>query len=295
MGERPNVNPPAVEYGHVWTGKTLIEYTVDMNVLCWTHSLKPQNQDAVGSGENFIAVADGITPLTRGSQEAEATAAFSSDLMQGLAQRGVSPTTARSDLSSAIAYAQQQCEFDKVSSTLTVATWDDNNLHISTLGDCVGIVLTTSGWRIVHDPSYAAHDVGYLVQVLDHVRNGSTWKKAYSSLTREMKKDRRVRNTGRGTWIVSGSVDPAEVVDHFHEVTFPRDQVEACILISDGVDIWRELFKIVAEYDLLTASETDLDSYWKKAVELQEGDPQRSTYPRLSDLDDASVARVDFR
>ena len=116
-----------------------------MNVLCWTHSLKPQNQDAVGSGENFIAVADGITPLTRGSQEAEATAAFSSDLMQGLEQRGVSPTTARSDLSAAIAYAQQQCEFDKVSSTLTVAAWDDNDLHIATLGDCVNIVLTTSG------------------------------------------------------------------------------------------------------------------------------------------------------
>ena len=110
-----------------------------------------------------------------------------------------------------------------------------------------------------------------------------------------MKKDRRVRNTDRGTWIVSGSVDPADVVDHFHEVTISRDQVEACILLSDGVDIWRELFKLVDEYDLLTASETDLDSYWDKAVELQKNDPQRSAYPRLSDLDDASVARIDFR
>ena len=135
-----------------------------MHTFSWTRSLKPQNQDAVGSGENYIAVADGITPLNSGNGEAEATACFSTDLMHGLEYYGVVPDTLRAGLTLAILYAQECCELDEVSSTLTVATWDEHDFRIATLGDCIALVLTTSGWRIVCDPNYADHDEKYLTK-----------------------------------------------------------------------------------------------------------------------------------
>lgn len=266
-----------------------------MHTFSWTHSLKPQNQDAVGVGENYIAVSDGITPLTSGDKEAEATACFSTDLMRGLAHHGVSPATIRGDISTAIASAQRRLELDEVSSTLTVAAWDKYSLRIVTLGDCVGLVLTNSGWRVVCDPSYADHDDKYLAQVHARVERGATWAEAYSSLTPELMQDRRARNTDHGTWIVSGSVDLVEVPDYFHEVTLPRDEVKACVLLSDGADNWRSLFNLVDEPGLLAASEKDLAALWNEAVKIQVADAEKSAYPRLSDLDDASLARVDFR
>lgn len=75
-----------------------------MHTFSWTHSLKPQNQDAVGVGENYIAVADGITPMTSGNDEATATACFSTDLMHGLEYYGVAPDTLRAGLTLAILY-----------------------------------------------------------------------------------------------------------------------------------------------------------------------------------------------
>lgn len=266
-----------------------------MHTFSWTHSLKPQNQDAVGSGDNYIAVADGITPLTSGSGEAAATARFSTDLMHGLGHHGVSPATIRGDISTAIASAQRRLELDEVSSTLTVATWDECELRIATLGDCIALVLTTSGWRVVCDPNYADHDERYLAQVRARVEQGDTWQEAYDSLAPELMQDRRARNTDHGTWIVSGSVDPSEVSEHFHEVTLPRDEVKACVLLSDGADNWRSLFNLVDEPGLLAASEKDLAALWNEAVKIQVADAEKSAYPRLSDLDDASLARVDFR
>ena len=266
-----------------------------MHTFSWTHSLKPQNQDAVGSGDNYIAVADGITPLTSGSGEDAATARFSTDLMHGLEYYGVAPDTLRAGLTLAILYAQERCELDEVSSTLTVATWDERELRIATLGDCIALVLTTFGWRVVCDPNYADHDDKYLAQVHARVERGATWPQAYSSLTPELMQDRRARNTNHGTWIVSGSVDLVEVPDYFHEVTLPRDEVKACVLLSDGADNWRSLFNLVDEPGLLAASEKDLAALWNEAVKIQVADAEKSAYPRLSDLDDASLARVDFR
>ena len=267
-----------------------------MHTFSWTRSLKPQNQDAVGVGDNYIAVADGITPLTSGDKEATATARFSTDLIHGLARHGLAaPDTWRAWLTLAIHYAQKRRELDEVSSTLTVATWDDHNFRIATMGDCIALVLTTSGWRVICDPNYVDHDEKYLVQVHARVERGATWPEAYDSLTPELVQDRRARNTGHGTWIVSGSVDSVEVTDYFHGVTLPRDEVKACVLLSDGADNWRSLFGLVDEPGLLAASGTDLLEYWEEAVKLQTADAERSQYPRLSDLDDASLARVDFR
>lgn len=266
-----------------------------MHTFSWTHSLKPQNQDAVGSGDNYIAVADGITPLTSGNGEAEATALFSTDLMHGLEYYGVSPATIRGDISTAIASAQRRLELDEVSSTLTVAAWDKYSLRIATLGDCIALVLTNSGWRVVCDPNYADHDDKYLAQVHAHVERGATWAEAYSSLVPEIRQDRRARNTDHGTWIVSGSVDPTEVSDRFRVMTLPRTKVKACVLLSDGADNWRSLFGLVDEPGLLAASSKDLASLWDEAVKIQVADAEKSAYPRLSDLDDASLARVDFR
>ena len=272
-----------------------IEYPGSMHTFSWTRSLKPQNQDAVGVGDNYIAVADGITPLTSGDKEATATARFSSALMRGLAYYGVSPDTLRAGLTLSIHYAQKRRELDEVSSTLTVATWDDRDFRIATMGDCIALVLTTSGWRVVCDPSYADHDERYLAQVHSLVAQGYGRQEAYTELTSEIMQDRRARNTEQGEWIVSGSVDPAEVAGHFHEVTLPREQVKACILLSDGADNWRSLFNLVDEPGLLAASGKDLLEYWEEAVKLQTADAERSSYPRLSDLDDSSLARVDFR
>lgn len=265
-----------------------------MHTFSWTHSLKPQNQDAVGVGENYIAVADGITPLTSGNDEAKATARFVRYLMRGLGHP-LSPTTLRTVLSLAIHYAQTCCKSDGVSSTLAVATWDDHDFLISTLGDCIALVLTNSGWRVVCDPNYADHDERYLAQVRARVEQGDTWQEAYDSLAPELMQDRRARNTDHGTWIVSGSVDPSEVSEHFHEVTLPRDEVRACVLLSDGADNWRSLFGLVDEPGLLAASSKDLAALWDEAVKIQVADAEKSAYPRLSDLDDASLARVDFR
>lgn len=266
-----------------------------MHTFSWTYSLKPQNQDAVGSGDNYIAVADGITPLTSGNGEAEATALFSTGLMHGLEYYGVAPDTLRAGLTLAILYAQECCELDGVSSTLAVATWDERELRIATLGDCIALVLTTSGWRVVCDPNYADHDERYLEKVHSLVERGATWAEAYAELSPEIMQDRRARNTGQGTWIVSGTVDPAEVAGHFHQVTLPSEQVKACILLSDGADNWRSLFNLVDEPGLLAASGKDLLEYWEEAVKIQVADAEKSAYPRLSDLDDASIARVDFR
>lgn len=94
---------------------------------------------------------------------------------------------------------------------------------------------------------------------------------------------------------MSGSVDLVEVTDYFHEVTLPRDEVRACVLLSDGADTWRTLFGLVDEPGLLAASERDLAALWNEAVKMQVADAEKSAYPRLSDLDDASLARVDFR
>ena len=250
----------------------------------------------MGSGDNYIAVADGITPLTSGDKEATATARFSTDLMYGLARHGLAaPDTWRAWLTLAIHYAQKRRELDEVSSTLTVATWDDHNFRIATMGDCIALVLTTSGWRVVCDPNYADHDERYLAQVHARVERGATWPEAYSSLTDGLKEDRRARNSDHGTWIVSGSVDPTEVSEHFHEVTLPRDEVRACVLLSDGADNWRSLFNLVDEPGLLAATDKDLVALWNEAVKIQVADAEKSAYPRLSDLDDASLARVDFR
>lgn len=263
-----------------------------MRTFTWTKSLKDNNQDAVGSGSRFVAVADGATPLEGSKAKADATAAFSSALVRGLERNEVRPDGLRDGISEAVEYAQRDCEVAGVTSTLTVATWDENVLRIATIGDCTALLLTSTGWQVVIDPNYEGNEKRYLGRVANSVRHGASWKDAYASINADLEQGRKARNTDRGTWIVSDSVDANKVMDHFHIVSVPRTCIKACLVLSDGANAWRDPFQLVDAGDLVASSALDLDSYWEQANQMQREDADRSRFPRLSNLDDATVARV---
>ena len=263
----------------------------NMRTLTWTKSLKDNNQDAVGSGSHFVAVADGATPIRGGEAEAVATAEFSSALVRGLGQNEVSPDSLRSDISRAIQYVQRDCK-TSVTSTLTVATWDENVLRLATIGDCTALIFTSAGWVTIIDPNYGREDERYLDMVANSVRRGASWEDSYLGINADLLQARRDRNTDQGKWIVSDSVDANKVMDHFHIVSVPRTRIKAFLVLSDGANAWRDPFQLVDAGDLVASSALDLDSYWEQANQMQREDADRSRFPRLSNLDDATIARV---
>ena len=79
-----------------------------------------------------------------------------------------------------------------------------------------------------------------------------------------------------------------------HVVDLPRDEVEGCAVVSDGLHDWVGKFGLIGPERLFALDDEALGRVWSEACDLQRADASRSQYPRLSNLDDASLARVNF-
>ena len=261
----------------------------------FSRSVKPHNQDDVGSGDQFLAVADGATPLEGGKEVERATADFSSALIANLGRCDVRPENLAHAISTSIDLARAEVNnAHAVTSTLSVVTWDDDVVRVASIGDSVALILHSRGWSEVIDPRYAGNETAVLSRVKRCVLGGMSWDKAYEQVKQDLVQSRRSRNTENGTWIVSSKTEGSKVVDRMHFAEFCRPDVKGAAAITDGALAWRDTFALIDDNGLFSADERALDALWKEANAIQRADPDRSIYPRLSDLDDASLARVDF-
>lgn len=260
----------------------------------FTKTIKDCNQDAVICRRNFIAVADGATPLGGGEHEARATSLFAHSLVNYLDIPDLRPGNVLGMIAFAINAARRKVETDNITSTLTVATWDENTVRVATIGDSVAVIKTADGFREVTDPSYVGNEDRYLSQVAEGVRRGMTWEESYEDIRGALKEARRLRNSDQGTWIAGTSTSGLPVVEHMHVVDVPRGEVEGCAVVSDGLYDWGGKFGLIGPERLFAFNEEALGRVWSEACDLQRADTSRSQYPRLSNLDDASLARVNF-
>lgn len=265
-----------------------------MELMDFTRTIKDYNQDAVICRRNFIAVADGATPLGGGEQEARDTSLFALSLMDYLDVADPRPGNVLEVIPLAINAARRRVKAEDITSTLTVATWDENTVRVATIGDSVAVIKTADGFHEIIDPSYAGNEDRYLSQVADGVLQGLTWEEAYEDIRGALKEARQLRNSDQGTWIASTSTPGRAVAKHMYVVDLPRDEVEGCAVVSDGLHDWVGKFGLIGPEYIFTLDREGLSRMWLEAYDLQRADASRSQYPRLSNLDDASLARVNF-
>ena len=266
-----------------------------METLAWTQSRKPYNQDAVAVADNIVVVADGVTPFATHPDADRLTAEFSHALVTACARFIADPNEVLSGLNAAVRHARQEIDSDlALESTLSIVTWDSERVVCTTLGDSPLIVDDVYGNRErIIDPQFESEDNDALNVVKSLVAQGLEWKDAYSVLEAQLKDSRKTRNLDGGLFIPATHGDVHAIVERFWCRSFSRENVQAITLTTDGAEAFKDTFSVL-DLDWCDVTEEDLDQAWDDAMKLQLKDVNKSEFPRLSDRDDATVARVMF-
>ena len=245
--------------------------------------------------DNIVVVADGVTPFATHPDADRLTAEFSHALVTACVRFIADPNEVLSGLNEAVRYARQEIDSGlALESTLSIVTWDLELVVCATLGDSPLIVDAVGGNRErIIDPQFESGDNDALNFVKSLVEQGLEWKDAYSALEAQLKDSRKTRNLDGGVFIPAIHGDVHTIVERFWCRSFSRENVQAITLITDGAEALKDTFSVL-DPDWSVVTKEDLDQAWDDAMRLQITDVNKSEYPRLSDRDDATVARVIF-
>lgn len=262
----------------------------------WTRTVKPENQDSVVARAGLVGVVDGATPISGSPGASAATSGFASLLTQCLNSVVRSPDLAPERVAEALWVAQGSTqEGCGVTATIAVAVWGANDLSVVVCGDSPVWVFFRDGTteRVV-DPAFAERESTYLGAVQECLNQGDSPEDAYASILPDLRQARADRNTPPGVWVPSDTVSPQELLPHLHHVVFPVEEISAIVAVTDGTETMLQVTG-TRPSALPYMEPGELNNLYEQADLLQLQDGDKTRFLRLSDRDDASVARVRFQ
>ncbi|UPK76330.1 protein phosphatase 2C family protein [Nocardioidaceae bacterium SCSIO 66511] len=255
------------------------------------------NQDRAITGDRYAAVLDGASqfpPRADGHDGGWYSERLARALTHALdADPESTPSDAVAHAIGSVATDEHLQPGDAPSSTVTLARWDAERLHIYVLGDSPAIVFLTDGThQVITDRrlSQIADDrrTAYRARLADGHGFDATHRRLLADLQAEQQ---RQRNNNGGYWIAEA--DP-QAGHHGYTTTFALDHIDTVLLLSDGVSAtvdkyaspqtWPEALTYIRDHGCA--------ALLRAATELEDQDHDGSKWPRSKRHDDKTAVLV---
>lgn len=266
-----------------------------MNIKRWSSSIKLSNEDAASTGNNWLVVLDGATPLDDLSSANLSTSTFVSKIVEYIDQNGISAENIQEDLQDAITFAQAKCGKKGVTSTISAAAWNGKYLRTASLGDSFILVETSKQILKISDPNFRGREELILDNVKRRILTEDNPSQVYRETVDYLKNERKHRNSPAGVWVISDGDDPATICSRMSVSHWKLAQIHGVIAGTDGA--WNGInpFNFTTSNDLFRLARADRIAEYFRDIEVYEkSDVTRRRYPRLSYMDDRTITFADF-
>ncbi|MEU4444252.1 hypothetical protein AB0K14_18355 [Actinosynnema sp. NPDC050801] len=154
------------------------------------------------------------------------------------------------------------------SSTVAITRWTDTDVDVLVLADSPVVVFTDAGAEVVADTR--------LRDLRGEVERITDW-----------------RNREHGWWVAEA--DPA-AAHRAVRASWPRDRVRAVVMATDGVSCGVDDYGLFADWStvLHITSENGPEAVLDEIRVAEEGDPDRTKWPRAKVHDDQALAVIRF-
>lgn len=252
------------------------------------------NQDRAITRHNYAAVLDGASqfpPRPDGHDGGWYSERLARALAEQLDARDGNLGDAVANAIRTVATTENLTPGDAPSSTVTIARWNAENVHVYVLGDSPAIVFLADGThQVVTDQRLVGvgrqQRAAYRAHLLDGHGFDTTHRQLLADLQAEQQ---RKRNTTGGYWIAEA--DPA-AGHHGYTETFPLDQVDAVLLLSDGASAAVNKYTYPETWpEALDAVRNDgCAAFLRHVVDVEDQDPDGTRWPRSKHHDDKTAA-----
>lgn len=251
-----------------------------------------KNQDRFAHGDRWAFVLDGASSFDSLTPEHDGgwyASRLSHALAQELRERPQRETAAL--VSKAIASAAKAHKDPATCPTSTVALvrWCTERVEVYVLGDSAAIVITDAGEQIVADDRISRIAPEVRQRYRERLASGAGFDEEHRKLLRRLQAAQKAAmNQPNGYWIAGAT---PEAADHAMVRSWPRTQVDAVILASDGaLDSMSRVEESTSWLDLATEPAVVLD----RARERENEDHMARRWPRSKIHDDKTAVAIRF-
>lgn len=266
-----------------------------MNIKRWSSTIKLSNEDAASTGDNWLVVLDGATPLNGLASANLSTSTFVSKIVDYIDQNGISAESIQEDLRDAITFAQASCGKKGVTSTISAAAWNGQYLRTASLGDSFILIETEEQILKISDPNFHGREELILDKVKRRILAEDNPSQVYRETVDYLKNERKKRNSPAGVWVISDDDDPATICSRMSVSDLNLAQIHGVIAGTDGA--WNGInpFNFTTSNDLFRlARANQIADYFREIDVYEKSDLTRRRYPRLSYMDDRTITFADF-
>jgi hypothetical protein len=245
-----------------------------------------KGEDVALLRQDFVAIADGSTPLLRGKNiDAHA---FAEHALEALATAATLPV--REMFENALKSLASTARVSEAPScTIGLVRPVGDELEAAVLGDCTVVVThRDSSHTVLKDERLQDFDERIARTLAADIARGSTEEEATENAREALVRNRDLANRPETYWLFSGNKAAAE---HVLTATVPRADVESVLLCSDGFARLVHPFRLVEDEQSLAdaAVAQGLLVLGKALRTAEEAAESMVDYPRLSTSDDASA------
>ena len=246
-----------------------------------------KDQDAWRIGDDFVAVADGATPLD--DQPAPAVREYAAAALNALEARRTE--TAEGMVRGAVDATRQMAvrHVPPLSCTVALARTVADGIQIVVLGDCIAVVADAQGRRrTIRDPRLTHVDGGVVDKLTSLTLEGMPFDEASRAISGDLVENRMRMNRRDSYWSFSSA---AEAGKHILRRVRGSRSISAMLLCSDGFARLADTYRVTAgTAGLLELCETKGLATLGRELRAIEGEPDSLTrYPRFSRHDDATA------
>jgi hypothetical protein len=181
---------------------------------------------------------------------------------------------------------------NSASSTVALLRWTADEVEALVLADSPIIAFTTSGVQPVTDERLAS--LPRRGSYRDRLRAGGGYGEEHATALRESAGGfDPLRNTDDGFWVAEA--DPAAAYRAF-TARWPRDQVDAVLMASDGMSCGVEEYGLFADWSAVldTVRAEGAQAVLDKVRDAERNDPDGTRWPRPKLHDDKTLVLVDW-
>lgn len=274
--------------------------------ICYPGFKAKTNEDAVGYGKDYCFVMDGASCLSGQnimhplSDAAWMTGMIKDGLCAMLDAGDQRPTKVllkeviapiRDEYISALRKQGIAAPQDSPSAGFVLFRQRDGKLEFFGLGDCVGVASFADGTRFYSlDSCLPSLDQQVLDCMLEiHKTTGIPMKEARLQCNDLLLKNRNLRNTPEGYWILDLLTDDG--IENAAEFCWELGAPVCVGAFSDGFAQLAEVFRQYPDYNALfdAMQRKDLDELFSELCSLQDADDDLNDFPRFKLRDDTSA------
>lgn len=251
-------------------------------------------EDRVVVLPDAVVVLDGATTLRPGLQSG---GWYANKLAKALELTLVPTVPLRQALATAITAVATEHDLtpgNAPSSTVAILRWSDETVEALVLADSpIAVFTSTSGCEVVADTRLANARPSTPSPYRTRLRAGAGYGPDHvAALQSSAAEFSKLRNTPGGFWVAEANPKAA---DHAELRTWPRKDVQAALIATDGVSCGVDDYALFTWPNALaTATEHGPQAVLDEVRAAEESDPTATRWPRPKKHDDQALALITF-